>query len=118
LKATTVHDISQTALALPGVSEGTHFRLLSYKVRDRTFATIQKGGTHAIVHVDRDTAEASAASSPTSQQVISRSNGKVFVGLRVDLTATAPSVMQQLVRAAWRNRAPKRLVAEHEGEVG
>lgn len=53
-----VEDIRRAALALPEVSEGTHFGLHSYEVRDRTFATIQKGDTHVILHVDRDTADA------------------------------------------------------------
>lgn len=114
MPSTRVDDIRQAALALPGVSEGTHFGLLSYKVRDKTFVTIQKGDTHAILHVDRETADAAAEKSPTSHEVVSRNGGAIFVGLRVDLTAAAPTTVAGFVRLAWRHRAPKRLVAAED----
>jgi hypothetical protein len=114
---TTPDDIRRAAFALPDVSEATHFGLPSYKVRDRTFVTIQKGDTHAILHVDRDTADAAATRSPASHEAVSRNSGSIFVGLRVDLTAAAPSEVAEFVRLAWRNRAPKRLVADHDAYV-
>lgn len=115
MAATSVEDMRRGALGLPEVTEDTHFGLLSFKVRDKTFVTIQKGDTHAIVHVDRDTAEAAAARSPATHEAVSRNDGRIFVGLRVDLTAAAPSELEELVRLAWRNRAPKRVVATHDG---
>jgi hypothetical protein len=73
---TAAVDIRRAALALPDVTEGTHFGLLAYKVRDRTFVTVQKGDTHAILHVDRDIADAAATRSPASHETVSRSNGR------------------------------------------
>lgn len=114
MDTTAVEEVRRAALALPEVSEGTHFGLLSYKVRDKTFVTIQKGDTHAILHVDRDTADAEAARSPAAYEAVSRNDGKIFVGLRVGLTVTAPAAVAELVCLAWRNRAPKRLVAAYD----
>jgi hypothetical protein len=113
---TTAVDIRRAALALPDVTEGTHFGLQSYKVRDKTFVTIQKGETHAILHVDRETAESAAMRRPASQEAVSRNDGKIFVGLRVDLAATAPAAVAELVRLAWRNRAPERLAASLDAD--
>lgn len=115
---TAVEDIRRAALALPDVNEGTHFGLLSYKVRDRTFATIQKGETHAILHVDRETTDAAVATSPASHEAVTRRDGAIFVGLRVDLTVTAAADVAEFVRLAWRHRAPKRLVAAHDAAGG
>jgi hypothetical protein len=41
-------------------------------------------------------------------------NGRIFVGLRVDLAGVTEERVQELIEHAWRNRAPKRLVAEHD----
>jgi hypothetical protein len=41
-------------------------------------------------------------------------NGRIFVGLRVDLAKVTKKRMQELIEHAWRNRAPKRLVAEYD----
>ena len=111
---TSVADIRRAALALPAVSEGTHFGLLSFKVRDKTFVTIQQGATHAIVHVDHATADAVAARSDGRHEVVSRNGGKTFVGLRIDLAAATPDELADLVHLGWRNRAPKRLIAAHD----
>lgn len=114
VETTAVDDVHRAAIALPEVSQGTHFGLRAYKVRDKNFVTIQQGDTHAILHVDRDTADDAATRAPASHETVTRNDGRIFVGLRVDLTATAPSVVAELVRLAWRHRAPKRLVAANE----
>jgi hypothetical protein len=37
-----------------------------------------------------------------------------FVGLRVDLAEVAPERVEELVEHAWRNKAPKRVVAAYD----
>lgn len=41
-------------------------------------------------------------------------NGRIFVGLRVDLAKVTKKRLQELIEHAWRTRAPKRLVAESD----
>ena len=43
--------------------------------------------------------------------------GRIFVGLRVDLTKVTKQRMRELVEDAWRNRAPKRLIAEYNNRT-
>ncbi|WP_278045620.1 hypothetical protein [Micromonospora kangleipakensis] len=38
----------------------------------------------------------------------------IFVGLPVDLAEISEQRLQELVEHAWRNKAPKRLVAAHD----
>jgi hypothetical protein len=38
----------------------------------------------------------------------------IFVGRRVDLADISEQRLQKLVEHAWRNKAPKRLVAAHD----
>jgi hypothetical protein len=41
-------------------------------------------------------------------------DGRIFVGLRVDLAKVTETRMQELIEHAWRHRAPKRLVKEYD----
>jgi len=56
----TADELRDNALALPGVSEGTHFRLPDFRVRDAVFAVMQPED-YAVLHVDPDAAHAAAA---------------------------------------------------------
>jgi hypothetical protein len=106
-------DIRGYAMALPDVVEQPHFRLPGFRVADRLLAHLEKGDAHAIVCVGQAEAEAAAADQPEVYEQVWR-NGRIFVGLRVDLAGVPQERMQELIEHAWRNRAPKRLVAEHD----
>lgn len=111
-----LHDLREYALPLPDVSEGTHFRLPSFKVGDTGFVTLQKGDTHAILSVDEPAAEAAVAEDPEACEVVWRNPG-IFVGLRVDLARMSGSRVRQLVELAWRNKAPKRVVEAYDAQA-
>ena len=68
---------------------------------------------HAIVCVSQDEAKAASAEQPDVYQEVWR-DGRIFVGLRVDLAKVTEKRMQELIEHAWRNRAPKRLVKEYD----
>ncbi|MEU5565425.1 MmcQ/YjbR family DNA-binding protein [Micromonospora musae] len=107
-------DLRGYAAALPDVVEQPHFRLPGFRVADRLLAHLEKGDAHAIVCVGQAEAGAAAAEQPDVYQEVWR-NGRIFVGLRVDLARVTEERMRELVEQAWRNRAPKRLVAEYDG---
>ncbi len=101
------------AMALPDVVEKPHFRLPGFRVADKLLAHLERGDAHAIVCVGQAEAEKAAADQPDVYEQVWR-NGRIFVGLRVDLAKVTQERMQQLIEQAWRNRAPKRLVAEYD----
>jgi hypothetical protein len=109
----TLADIRSYAMALPDVVEKPHFRLPGFRVADKLLAHLEKGDAHAIVCVGQAEAKAAAADQPDVYEEVWR-NGRIFVGLRVDLAKVTKERMQELIEHAWRNRAPKRLVAEHD----
>ncbi len=76
-------------------------------------AHLEQGDAHAIVCVGRAEAKTAAADKPDVYEEVWR-NGRIFVGLRVDLAKVTKKRMQELIEHAWRNRAPKRLVAEYD----
>jgi hypothetical protein len=107
-------DIRNYAMALPDVVEKPHFRLPGFRVADRLFAHLEKGDSHAIVCVGQAEARTAAADQPDIFEEVWREPGRIFVGLRVDLAEVPEKRMQELIEHAWRNRAPKRLVAAYD----
>ncbi|MPZ89199.1 MAG: MmcQ/YjbR family DNA-binding protein [Nitriliruptorales bacterium] len=110
----TLDDIRGYATVLPDVEEKTHFRLPGFRVRDKLFAHLEKDKTHAIVCVGQAEAKAAAANDPDVYEEVWRSNRGIFVGLRVDLSKVSAGRVRELVEHAWRNKAPKRLVAAYD----
>ena len=107
-------DVRRYAMSPPDVVEKPHFRLPGFRVADRLLAHLEKGETHAIVCVGQAEAGAAVAEQPDVFEEVWREHGRIFVGLRVDLAKVPGKRMQELIEHAWRNRAPKRLVAEYD----
>lgn len=106
-------DIRTTRWRLPDVVEKPHFRLPGFRVADKLLAHLERGDAHAIVCVGQAEAKTAAADQPDFYEEVWR-NGRIFVGLRVDLAKVTDKRMQEPIEHAWRNRAPKRLVAEYD----
>ncbi|PXY38512.1 MmcQ/YjbR family DNA-binding protein [Prauserella flavalba] len=110
-------DLRAYANALPEVEEKTHFRLPSFAVRGEPFAGLERGETTAIVAVDRETAGAAVAEDPATYEEVWRNAGRpIWVGVRVRLASVPAERLRELVEAAWRNKAPNRVVAAYDAE--
>jgi hypothetical protein len=109
----TLADLRGYAMALPAVEEKSHFRLPGFRVADKLLAHLEKGDRHAIVCVSQEEAKAASAERPDLYQEVWR-DGRIFVGMRVDLAKVTRTQMQELIGNAWRNRAPKRLIKEYD----
>lgn len=109
----TLADVRSYAMALSEVVEQPHFRLPGFRVADKLLAHLERGDAHAIVCVGQADAKAAAADQPDVYEEVWR-NGRIFVGLRVDLAQVTEKRMRELIEHAWRHRAPKRLVAEYD----
>ena len=109
----TFDDMRGYAMALPEVEEKSHFRLPGFRVADKLLAHLEKGDEHAIVCVPQAEAKSAAADQPDIYEEVWR-NGRIFVGLRVDLAKVTSERMRELIDHAWRNRAPKRLIKEYD----
>lgn len=104
----TAPDGVRAAVAgLAEVEEATHFGLPSFKVDGKGFLGVERGGATAIAAVAHADAERLASTDP-SFEVVWRKHGnrQIYVGLRVPVEALTP----ELAKAAWRNKAPKRLL--------
>ena len=112
--------VREWALALPETEEVTHFRLPAFKVRDKVFAGPFKHGW-VILSIPQQDAATAAAEDPETFEEVCRTGGpdrRIYVGLRVDLARVERERLRALVEQAWRHRAPRRLVAEHDARGG
>lgn len=105
-----VDDVRRLALALPETTEGTHFRLPAFKVRDKGFAGIDRTGTRVTFALDAETAAAAVAEDPSVYELVTRLDKPI--GLSADLATIPEDRLAALVEASWRHVAPKRLLRE------
>lgn len=102
-------DIRAMALALPETIEKPHFNLVGFRVRDKLFAAVTKDRGHAHVHVSAADVDETTADGRTGLEELRR--GDLLLGLTVDLAMVQPDRLERLVRRAWRNKAPRKLIA-------
>jgi hypothetical protein len=104
-----IAQVRQYALSLPEATEEPHFEYSSFRIRGRIFVTVPPDEEHIHVFVGEDKRERALALHPGFLEKLTW-GGKVR-GLRVRLSKASPTVVSWLVREAWENKAPKRLVA-------
>jgi hypothetical protein len=116
VRVTTTDEIRRWATALPEVEETSHFRfhVPVFKVRGRTFLGMGKDETTAVFCVSEQEADNAAAADPATCEAVRRLDARrSFLGLQVDLGDVSEERIRCLVENAWRQQAPKRLVAAH-----
>jgi hypothetical protein len=104
------------ALSLPGATEEPHFDMISFRVRGRIFATVPPDETRLHVFVDEADIDEYVAEDPAAFETLLW--GQQVRGIRVLLAAASQDRVRELLTEAWRRKAPKRLVAEHETSDG
>ena len=100
-------------MALPGVIEAPHFEARSFRVGGKIFATLPPGDEHLHVLVEADVARAATGTDPGACEELWW--GKTLAGVRVRMRAVRVAMLTPLLEAAWRQRAPKRLLARLDG---
>jgi hypothetical protein len=116
LKLIGLGEIRAIAMALPEVTEGPPVpaarRIAAFKVAGKSFVGVEKGGMAMTVSLGEDEARAFAADHPDAYKEIWR-NGKMFLGLRVDLSKVSVGQARELIESSWRYSTPKRVVADY-----
>jgi hypothetical protein len=103
------------ALSLPEVTEEPHFNYSSFRVRGKIFITVPPDEAYAHLFVGEQDREAALAMYPDFIEKLMW--GTRVLGLRVALAKAKASVVADLVRKAWHNKAPKRLAATVAGRL-
>jgi len=111
---TTISRLRKAAMALPETSEQPHFDLISWRVRDRIFATIPNAPGRLRIFVDETEAAETVAAEPAAYDVVRW--GKRVAGVEADLSVVDEADVVALLESAWRRKAPKRLGAAYDAE--
>jgi hypothetical protein len=102
-------EVRRFALSLPEATEEPHFDLASFRVKGRIFATVPPEEKHLHVFVDGPVLDMLPTAQPKAYEKLFW--GKRLAGLRVTLAAAKSADVEELLRSAWRRRAPKKLAA-------
>jgi hypothetical protein len=103
------------ALGMPGAVEADHWGNPSFRIYGRIFATVPDPH-HLNVMIDPLDVESVVKVAPSACSELHW--GKEVRGVRVDLRAASPKLVGDLLEAAWRRRAPKRLLTAGQMERG
>jgi hypothetical protein len=110
-------ELRAIAMTLPEVEEGPPVqaarRIAAFKVAGKSFVGVEKGGVTMTVSLAEREAKALVAEQPDAHEEIWR-NGKMFMGLRVDLSKVTARHVRELIEKSWRHSAPKRIVAAYD----
>jgi len=102
-------EVRRFALSLPETTEEPHFDFASFRVKGKIFATVPPEQKYLHVFVEGALLDVLPASQPKAYEKLFW--GKRVAYLRVTLAAAKAADVEELVRSAWRRRAPKRLAA-------
>jgi hypothetical protein len=97
------------AFALPEVTEEPHFDYASFRVKGKIFLTVPPDEKHAHIFVAEQDRELALVMYPEFVEKLMW--GKRVAGVRIVLSKAQPRVVSKLIRRAWENKAPKRLLS-------
>jgi hypothetical protein len=104
----SLRDVREMALALPHAGEEEHWGNPSFRVRGRIFATVPDA-RHLNAMIDPFEVDAAVREDPDACSQLWW--GKEVRGVRVDLDRASRALVGDLLEAAWRRKAPRRVLA-------
>jgi hypothetical protein len=104
--------VRDTALALPGVVEGTSYGTPAFRVNKGFICRFHQDGKSLVVPLDMDDREIVMRVDPESFYITDHYRNYPYVLAR--LGTVDRDALRDLLEEAWRRQAPKRLIEEME----
>jgi hypothetical protein len=104
--------VRTTALALPGVVEGTSYGTPAFRVNKGFICRFHQDGKSLVVPLDMDDREIVMRIDPESFYITDHYRNYPYVLAR--LATVDRDALRDLLEEAWRRQAPKRLIEELE----
>lgn len=106
----TVEELRKIVLALPGVEEGPCYGTPGFRVRKKLLARLWEDGETLVLKVDPYARESLLRLQPETFFLTDHYSGYPYVLVR--LKQIEPSQLGELLEAAWRAAAPKKLLEQ------
>jgi hypothetical protein len=106
----TLDDARELALALPATTERPSYGTPAFRVKDKPFARLREDDVLALWVSDLGEKEMLIRAEPEKFFTVPHYDGYAMVLVR--LSSVDREELGELLTDAWRNRAPKRLLAE------
>ncbi|GAA3594901.1 hypothetical protein GCM10022223_07540 [Kineosporia mesophila] len=103
-------EVRALALGLPETREQPHFAMTSFRVRGSIFATMPPERDQIHVFVPEENVHEAVSEQPEACEELWW--GQKLDGVKVTLAEADPALMNELLVAAWRQKAPKKMVAD------
>jgi hypothetical protein len=110
----TADELRRVVLSLPEAEERETWGHPTFRVRDKMFAALSDDGRLASVKATRQEQAALIAAAPDTFGVPAYVGRHGWVSVR--LATVDPTELAELVVEAWRQTAPRRLVATYDAE--
>ena len=108
----TADELRQAVRSLPEAEERETWGHPTFRVRDRMFAAMSDDGQQASVKATRQEQAALVSAAPETFGI------PAYVGrhgwVSIQLATVDPAELRELIVEAWRQTAPKRLVAAYD----
>jgi len=106
----TAADFRRIALGLPESAEGSHFKHADFRVGGKIFATLAlESEGYGVLLLTPEQQAGMVEDEPRVFSAVPGGWGRQGA-TRVYLAGVAPDVLEDGLRAAWRRKAPKRLL--------
>lgn len=100
-----IAQVREFALSLPEVTEEPHFDYSSFRVRKKIFVTVPPEEDRIHVFVSGETLEEALEAEPGIVEELYW--GKKLLGVRIWIARAGVRFVRDLIRAAYREKAPK-----------
>lgn len=107
----TFDTVRRLALALPEVEEGTWFGTPAFRVREKSFTRLREEGVLVVLV---SLFERAYLMEDFPQAFYITDHYRDYPAMLVRLSAVTEAQLRERLEAAWRIRAPKRLVAAYD----
>jgi hypothetical protein len=104
--------LREIALALPGVVEGTSYGTPAFRVGKKFLARMKEDGETLVVRIGFDEREALLQAEPAIFFITEHYQG--YPAVLVRLAKVDLDQLREVLLEAWRNHAPKKLLAEFD----